>query len=708
MTDREEAQMHEQARLLAAESIDVQLVPEESAWLEDHLAACDDCRAVAAEYTAIHAELSTLAMPEPPRDLWARTRAALDQADGGSGRPMGRRSPAGLGSLLGTSMAVGAVVVIAGAALLSQTPIVRQAPPNGSFGPIANASASGLPGGGAQQPLAVMNGTTYWISGSDGVYEIKGGSSACDPADATCTVSNGGGQTLGTISSDSTVSAAIAPGATVAAVWTDDKVAILPLDNTSPSVALDLLTPQPTIAQTIAPTPSPTPVRTPSPTPTASPIPTPIQTAAATESMPATLLPSVAPSAAATLTAAATATATASALPSIAEATPTPAPATATPAPATATPASTGGAFAILSGYQIVGSGPAFSADGKTVAFSARPSDQSAGPDVFVWQAGDLQAHAITQAHSDFFSGWFGSSILVSEIDAGGSAAAGTVVPMSYLFDPSTDRGMQITRPMYLPVVDPTGRFVVYWSGSVEFDPATGMWQPGAGDLYFDKWSNLDLVAPGTPLPSATPPSSTTSPEVSPAPTLVVSAPPSVAPIDTPSATASAAPALDLASPSPTAVESPFGSATPEPSVSASPPATPTPTPAPPALPQLLPVAQGAGSVDLWQVRWDAAGLHLAIWVADKSSTTVGGLELFSVDRATGLVDTDQPLLAAQKVMSNIQFDSAHLVYTLATDGKTYLQAVPEQQPTVSTAAPSVPAPSAGAPTVPSTDRPGN
>jgi len=699
MTGRDEAMAHAQARALAAELVDGPLVPEEAAWLDAHLASCPDCSAVAAEYAAIHAELSTLAMPEPPRDLWARTRAALDQVDGRGARSLGRHSRAGLGSLLGSSIAVATVVVIAGAALLSQTPIVRPALPNGSTGPIANASSSGVPQG-AQQPLAVMNGTTYWIAASDGVYQIIGGTSTCDPGDTSCTVKNGSGQTLGTISSDSTVSAAIAPDASVAAVWTADKIAILPLDNSSPSVALDLLTPQPTVAVTASPTASPTPVRTATPIPaTATPavVSTPVETASAAEIPSPTLLPSASATPAATLTA--------TAPPSIAEVTPV----LATPTAAPTTPATTptGGAVAILTGYEIVGSGPAFSADGKTVAFSARPSDHSAGPDVFVWQAGDLQAHAITSAHADYFSGWFGSKILVSEIDAG-SAPAGSLAPTSFVFDPNTDQGLLITRPMFMPVVDPTGRFVVYWSGSVQFDPATGLWQPGSGDLYFDRWSNLVLVTPGTPLATTTPTATiAATPEPSVSPTPEVTAPPSAPASETPADTQSAAPAVDLAGPSSTPIESPFGSPTLEPSAVASVSATPAPTIAP-LLPQLLPVTQDPGAVQTWQVRWDAGGLHLAIWVADQGSTTVGGLKLFSVDRTAGLVDTDLPLLAAQKVLSNMQFDSANLLYTLATDGKTYLQAVPPQQSSgVATAAPTD-STASSAPTPPSTDRPGN
>src|ERR1035437_4170518 len=72
---------HERARMLAAESVDVELEPQDTDWLDGHLSVCADCRAVSDEYREIHAELRSLDMPEPPRDLWARTAAALDEVD---------------------------------------------------------------------------------------------------------------------------------------------------------------------------------------------------------------------------------------------------------------------------------------------------------------------------------------------------------------------------------------------------------------------------------------------------------------------------------------------------------------------------------------------------------------------------------------------------------------------------------------------------
>jgi hypothetical protein len=312
---------------------------------------------------------------------------------------------------------------------------------------------------------------------------------------------------------------------------------------------------------------------------------------------------------------------------------------------------------AILSGYEIVGRDPEFSADGTRLAFSARPSDHSTGPDLFVWRVGQEQATPVTRRHSDMFAGWYGSKILISEIslvsaEAGGQPAVSGYT--SYVFDPASGDVGRIDRPMLLPTVDPTGRYLVYWVGSVEFDQASGLWQPGRGDLYFEAWSDIKLT------------STTLNPVASPTPSLTPTIPAS--PSDLPTGTLTPAGSAASATTGAEATTAPSKDA--------------MPTPASPTLPQLLPIATTAGAVHSWVVRWDAPGQHVAIWVADPSSTKIGRLDLFSVNPATGFVDTNEPLLAADKVLPSLFFDDAgHLVYTSAVDGKTYMQAVPAVPP---------------------------
>jgi len=627
--------IHERARLLAAESVDTEIESGEAAWLDGHLDSCSDCAAVAEEYRAIHAELRSLSTPEPPRDLWARTSAALDQVDAsphGRSLGIGNAGLAGRRPLFSTAAAVGTVVVVAVASLLAQSPILAPAPAAVRSSTVAQGTgSSNQPAGAPQAPLAVVGGTSYWMSSDAGVYEITGGTTQCTAADGSCAVAQGAGRTLGSISSKSPVSAVIAPDASRAAVWTKDKVVILPLAAAEPqTVAIDQLTPRPTVAAT------PTAV---------------LATSTASE---AAAISASGSAPAASVTPSATATPTSSPTASASAAVPT----------------------AILSGYEIVGRDPEFSADGQQLAFSARPADHSTGPNVFVWRSGQEQARAVTFSNTDMFAGWFGLQILISEIsvpnasDGASASPSAAISPdasrsTSYVFDPETGKALKIGRPMLLPAVDPTGRYLVFWSGTVEFDPASGLWRPGHGDLYFDTWSDLTLTpasfapAPtptGSTGPSAPATPSSDAPTPSPAPTLAPAA------IDTPTA-------------APSSAASPGSSE-----------AAQTQSPPQPTLPQLLPVAATPGTVHSWLVRWDTSGRHVAVWVADPGSAGIGRLSLFSIDRATELVDTNEQLLAADKVMANVVFDGDHLVYTSAVDGKTYMQAVPAVPPsTVST-----------------------
>jgi hypothetical protein len=326
--------------------------------------------------------------------------------------------------------------------------------------------------------------------------------------------------------------------------------------------------------------------------------------------------------------------------------------------------------------------------------------DHSTGPDVYIWRSGQEQARAVTSRHADLFAGWFGQKILVSEIAAGtcADAASGgsdTIKTTSCLFDPASGDVQRIDRPMLVAGLDPTGRYLVYWSGAVEFDTVSGLWQPGKGDLYFDRWADLTLdPASSGSNPTASPVSTATeSMAPSPAPDL------SPSPSDEPTTIATEGPSIQ-----------PGTQGSPEPSPTAEIVAT-TPEPTQSMLPQLLAVGAAPSSVRLWTVRWDAAGQNVAVWVADPGSVKVGRLSVFSVDPVSGLLS---PTMAADEILSAIGFDNSNFVYTSAIDGKTYVKPVPVVPPSlVSTSAPtsSGPAPDlAGSPAAPAptTDRPGS
>src|SRR4029079_3503406 len=76
--------------------------------------------------------------------------------------------------------------------------------------------------------------------------------------------------------------------------------------------------------------------------------------------------------------------------------------------------------LAIISGVKVVGQSAAYSPDGAWFAFSARPSDGSAGPDIYVWRVGDQADDMVPNDHASVFASWAGRRLL------GSRAAAGT------------------------------------------------------------------------------------------------------------------------------------------------------------------------------------------------------------------------------------------------------------------------------------------
>jgi hypothetical protein len=76
----------------------------------------------------------------------------------------------------------------------------------------------------------------------------------------------------------------------------------------------------------------------------------------------------------------------------------------------------------------------------------------------------------------------------------------------SFLIDPATGTQTPITRPaIWRPVVDPTNRTVIFWTGEQALDPATNTWVPTNGQLVAADWQAL--LGPGdvaaTPLPGS-------------------------------------------------------------------------------------------------------------------------------------------------------------------------------------------------------------
>ena len=180
---------HERARVLAGERIDQPIEATEEAWLNDHLAGCPECASIAAAYAAQRAELRGLRRrpPSPPRDLWARTAAAIErEAAAGSHarRPARRTLPSAIP--LGAISGVLVIAVVVAASLLSR-------PVSGPsiVAPPTTAAISLAPTGGSPvlrpTPFDVAAANVGWMKlGADGTIEVYD-----TPVDRVCPAGEG-------------------------------------------------------------------------------------------------------------------------------------------------------------------------------------------------------------------------------------------------------------------------------------------------------------------------------------------------------------------------------------------------------------------------------------------------------------------------------------------------------------------------------------
>ena len=156
---------HERARVRAAERMDAPLEPAEAAWLDEHLAGCADCRSVADAYAADQDALRGLraTAPEPPRDLWARTAAGIEQEAARRGRPL-TASAAGRGFRIPVGMLGGitVVAVVLGATAMSggwlSGPSIQGAVPTTATRPSQGTVAA------AATPMNVDAGDVGWVA----------------------------------------------------------------------------------------------------------------------------------------------------------------------------------------------------------------------------------------------------------------------------------------------------------------------------------------------------------------------------------------------------------------------------------------------------------------------------------------------------------------------------------------------------------------
>jgi len=169
---------------------------------------------------------------------------------------------------------------------------------------------------------------------------------------------------------------------------------------------------------------------------------------------------------------------------------------------ASATPQATAAAIAIASGVTVVGQSAAFSPDGEWFAFTARPADGSAGPDIYVWRVGDAAARRLTSDGRSVFGSWDGARLVGSHLvkDEG----TGELVAQSFIADPGDGDVQGEPIALWRPVVDPSGSYAVAWSGSVVADSTGTILAPGKGELVLTSWKpDADSAATRSRLPGA-------------------------------------------------------------------------------------------------------------------------------------------------------------------------------------------------------------
>ncbi len=428
------------------------LAPSESAWLDEHLAGCTSCSAIASSYDDDRLALRALreSAPEPPRDMWARTAAAIEAGSGATASRRGLRSlPVGALSGLTVVAIVVGVSLMSGSIPVYQGGVTGEGQP-GSEGSSDVSAAPTQPTPVQPTPIVVPNvGDVGWIDGRDSRYYRVAVDEVC-PSDgaADCPAVRDADRRL--LALDNT------PKSIVGSPTQRQAIAISRTADAGDEVVVVALPER---------TARPTPAANASAAASASAVPT----AEATSEPP--------PSAAASSSAEPTDTA---AVPSA------PAESPVASIEPSATPTETAAAvLAIASGIQVVGESAAFSPDGNWFAFTARLADASEGTDVYTWRVGDEKAQAITDDGDSYFASWAGDRLIVSRPDDASTAEPDA---MSVSIDPAsgdeTDAGY-----VWRPAVDPTSELAIVWDGRLTRARDGATWAPADGALELRTWS---------------------------------------------------------------------------------------------------------------------------------------------------------------------------------------------------------------------------
>jgi WD40-like Beta Propeller Repeat len=452
---------HDRARSLSSSQLIEPLDADAATWLSGHLESCSECRRETEGFAADRELLRSLRDKpiEPPRDLWARTSAALDREAGKRGpadRRADRRSPAprqrGIGSPwqrlpVGAAAGVLILLVVLGTAFLPG--ILPPKTPSGT----QVAHATGVPG-----PTAIVIAAVpipALRSAADGSWDLfyTEVNKVCPRSSPECVPPPGNGttQTLGQLS---------AKASTMTISPDDDQLVFEATGGTA--------------GVYVVPVPSKGSVQTPSPSATPG-----------TSSQP----------------------------PVTAE------PASPEPTPAETPP----GQLEIASGVTVVGEvayspdGRYLAFSAAPINRSTGPDLYvwSAGSGTAVAVTSDHATYfsgwlgsQVLASHLAVVAGPGQSGSPESSDQPGASGGNGhgngqgnglqiEAHPSSFLLDPATLVRTDLAQAdVWLPVVDVSARSVVYWSGTLTSKDGL-TWELGTGQVVLDKWS----TGPATPEP---------------------------------------------------------------------------------------------------------------------------------------------------------------------------------------------------------------
>ena len=583
---------HERARVLSALELVERLPATDATWLAEHFEDCQSCHDRAAVYAEDQALLRTLrdAAPEPPRDLWARTAAAIEDEAARSERRARLSLLQRIGAVpLGAASGVLVVLVVIGVTLFGNpAPDIAKSPPSA---PVTTPDPQATPG---PTPLVVPPNQVAWVQlNQAGTYDL-----VVAGFDTVCGADLGAGCAPIDTSTGRSIELTRAPGSVILSPSLPQVVVIDASASTTGGAVF--IVPVPTVA------PSGDPGATPSSSP------------ASPEPSPPSPEPSVSPTDAP-------------------GATPSPTPdISVEPTPvATPTPIAEG-AIAIIQDVIVVGDGT-YSADGSSFAFSARPADGSAGPDVYVWQVGDALARPVTFDHASVFVSWLDDLVLVSRVRVVGvvidelgptptdatpdatadPAASPGIAPVgegvAVVIDPETGASVELGGSSWRPVVDPSRRIVVHWEGTLVGDEAGISWSLGTGQLILEAW-----VSPERP----------------------------------------------VATPDPEATQEPAASASADPAASAAPQDSAAPSaPSASAEPVIVRTVISDGPIIDFDARWDPTGTRLALWIADALDPRIGSLRLFVVDPGTGALSASDDRLSGTPALRGFSIELGRLAW---------------------------------------------